>query len=178
MRIGTIVALVSAGACVGLSVEACGPSAVPAASAKVGAPLDASVAVRDAGVVDAGDAVDASALASLDALASRATSVAAGMREVARGEIAGDAADAKSATRVVARADDRDVCVRVTLVARSAVHAWLTDSRGDVLAEERDALDATLGARGPVCVRKGDAVTLRVEAGTPVVARFVAWESP
>jgi hypothetical protein len=177
MRAATIVALVA----VGVSATACAPSAMPATSAKLETPVAPSVVASDAGSVDAGDAVDASAMVTLDALAARATSVAAGMREAARGEIAGDAAgatNATTATRVIARADDRDVCVRVTMVARPAAHAWLADTRGDVLSDAAEATDATLGARGPVCVRKGDVVSLHLESKTPFVARFVAWQSP
>jgi hypothetical protein len=161
---------------VGLGVEACTPSVQPATSARAEAPVSAGAVVADAGLADAaGDAVDAAAILTLDALAARATSVAAGMREVARGEIVGDAS---GATHVIARADARDVCVRVTFGARAPVHASLVDARGDVLAEVRDAADATLGARGPVCVRKGDVVSLRFESSAPLGARFVAWESP
>jgi hypothetical protein len=64
------------------------------------------------------------------------------------------------------------------MVARPAAHAWLADTRGDVLSDAAEATDATLGARGPVCVRKGDVVSLHLESKTPFVARFVAWQSP
>jgi len=116
------------------------------------------------------------ALESLDALAARAPSVAAGMREVTRGEIV--PSDAGVVAREVVRADEQDVCVRVTLVARPAVHAWLTDTRGDVLADAKSAEDASLGTRGPVCVRKGSRVSLNIEASGAFVARFVGWASP
>jgi hypothetical protein len=172
MRIATRVALLSV--VVGVSAVACAERVPPATSAHVEVPTAASGG--DGGVVDAaGDAVaamDAAAFVSLDALAARAPSLAAGMREVARGEIAGEA------TRVIARAEDRDVCVRVTMVARYPVHASLIDARGEILADVKDAFDATLGAHGPVCTRKGDAVSLRVDAGAMSVVRFVAWQSP
>jgi hypothetical protein len=96
------------------------------------------------------------------------------MREVARGDLttAGGSAD-----RSIAQAG-ADTCVRVAMAAQPAVHAWLADSRGNRLTDEPDASSALLGALGPVCVRKGDAVTLHVEAHAPYVARFVAWASP
>jgi hypothetical protein len=66
----------------------------------------------------------------------------------------------------------------VAIAAQPAVHAWLTDVRGDVLADAKGMSEGTLATGGPVCVRKGDAVTLHVEAAGGFTARFVAWASP
>jgi hypothetical protein len=119
--------------------------------------------------------VGAEGLPSLEALAARGPSVAPGMREAARGEIV---TASGAAERSLVRADLADACVRVTLVAQPAVHAWLTDTRGDRLTDVNDATSALLAPLGPVCIRKGDAVTLHVEAQAPHAARFVAWTSP
>ncbi len=114
-------------------------------------------------------------LPSFDVLASRAPALAAGMREVARGDIA---SDSPSPTRVLARANGADTCTRLAFVAEPAVFASLLDDRGNVLAAGSPATDAAIGTRGPICVRKGDAVTLRVEGTPPWALRFVAWASP
>jgi len=58
------------------------------------------------------------------------------------------------------------------------VHAWLEDARANVLADGATAARVLLAARGPVCVRKGEALTLRAEAGEPFTLRFVVWASP
>ena len=157
------------------AMQACGSGGREVASPAPVSPAPAGIpAALDAGVGEAGDA--APALESLDALAARAPSVAAGMREVARGEVV--PSDAGVVAREIVRADEQDVCVRVTLVAQPAVHAWLTDTRGDVLADARSVEDASLGTRGPVCVRKGSRVSLHIEASGAFVARFVGWTSP
>lgn len=115
------------------------------------------------------------ALPALDGLAARGPSVAAGMREVARGEIV---AASGAADRSIAKADAADTCVRVVLAAQPAVHAWLTNARDVRLADVSDATNTLLAPLGPVCIRKGDTVTLHVEAHAPYGARFVAWASP
>jgi hypothetical protein len=120
----------------------------------------------------------APALLSVDALAARAPSLAPGMHEVARGDLTGIAG---TSAREIVRAEATDTCARLALVAQPPVRAWLSDARGDVLAEAPDAGEASLGPRGPVCVRKGDAITLHLEASEPSkvsAARFVAWASP
>ncbi len=127
-----------------------------------------------------GDPASAASVAStLDAttfalLASRATAVAPGMREVARVRSAGDAIE-------VARAGDRDACVRVAFEATSPVLAKLVDRAGNVLASnDAPATGGVLGKRGPVCVRKGDAVSVvaaPAEGATGSV-RWVAWQAP
>ncbi len=95
------------------------------------------------------------------------------MRETARGDMTGS-----SPPPVVASADAADTCARVALVAEPPAHAWLTDKRGTVLADVAKAEDTALGPHGPVCVRKGDAISLHVERTGPWSARFVAWGSP
>jgi hypothetical protein len=118
-------------------------------------------------------AASASDDAALAALAARGPSVAPGMREAARVRSSG-------ARVVVARAGERDACVRVAFEASAPVLAKLVDAAGNVLAAlDAPAQDGVLGARGPVCVRKGDAVSA-VAAGPDGGAssvRWVAWQS-
>jgi hypothetical protein len=113
-------------------------------------------------------------LPSLDALAARATSLAPGLREAARGELrAGDAGPF-----VVVRDVTTDTCVRVAFAASPEVHVSLVDARThDALADSSSAGDVALGAGGPVCVRRGGGVELRVEGGGAWRARFIAWRS-
>jgi hypothetical protein len=114
-------------------------------------------------------------LPGLDDLAALGPSVAAGMREVARGEIvaAGGAVE-----RGVVQAGPADTCIRLALAAQPPIRAWLTDGRGDRLAEVNDATRTLLAPSGPVCARKGDTITVHVEAHAAYAARFVAWASP
>jgi hypothetical protein len=102
------------------------------------------------------------------------------MKEVARGEIS---SEAPPFTRVLVRADGADTCARVAFLAGPPVHASLTDARGDILADVPSTTDTPLGTRGPVCVRRGDTITLNVSNasnpnGSVWLARFVAWSSP
>lgn len=119
-------------------------------------------------------------------LAARGAAVAPGMREVARMQSAGDKVE-------IARADARDACVRVAFEATSPVVAKLVDGEGNVLASsDSPATDGVLGEHGPVCVRRGEAVSAMAGApdGSPVApagagaaaavasVRWMAWESP
>ncbi len=158
---------------IALAMCACGssvPVAAPPPSAAPGPPASAlttAPAPAPAGPFEG--------LPSLDALSARGPAVAAGMHEVVRGEImtGGGAAE-----RAVVQAVQADTCLRVTVAAAPAVHAWLTNARGDRLADEKDVTSALLDALGPVCTRKGDTVTLHLEARDAFSARFVAWSSP
>jgi hypothetical protein len=114
---------------------------------------------------------DAGSAASFDALVARGAAIAPGMREVARTQSAGDKVE-------IAHAEGRDACVRVAFAASSPVIAKLMDGAGNVLASsDAPATDGVLGQRGPVCVRKGDAVSAVAE-GAGASIRWVAWESP
>jgi hypothetical protein len=104
-------------------------------------------------------------------LAARGAVVAPGMREVTRAESRGGAVE-------VARAGGRDACVRVAFTASSPVVAKLMDGDGNVLAmSDAPTMDGVLGEHGPVCVRKGDAVTAVAE-GAGANVHWVAWVSP
>jgi hypothetical protein len=152
----------------------CGPAAVPSsrvAPQKTAAGPPPVPAPADAGVVEA----PPPSIPSLDVIAARAGAVAPGMREVARGELS---SDGPSTPRILARAEGADTCVRVAFVATPAVHASLADSRGDVLADVPSASDTALAPHGPVCVRRGDSISLHLDAPGSWRVRFVAWASP
>jgi hypothetical protein len=108
----------------------------------------------------------------LDALAARAASLAPGMREEVRIESPGAPLPVP-----LLRADKADACARVAFAAASAGRAWLEDAKGAVLAETTGRSGA-LGLRGPVCVRRGDALTLRFDGPDGSRLRVVAWVSP
>ena len=108
----------------------------------------------------------------LDALAARAASLAPGMREEVRIETPG----ARLPVPLL-RADKADACARVAFAAPSAGRAWLEDAKGAVLAETSGRSGA-LGPRGPVCIRRGDTITLRFEGADVSRLRVVAWVSP
>jgi hypothetical protein len=110
-------------------------------------------------------------VAAFDALAARGRASSPGMREVARKETAGERVD-------LARAETRDVCVRVVFESSAPVLAKLVDGSGNVLvAGTAPATDGVLGEHGPVCVRKGDVVSCVADGG-PARIRWVAWAAP
>lgn len=125
------------------------------------APPLSIASVKDAGSSDA----------SFAALVALGATLAAGMREIARIQSAGNKVE-------IAHAEGHDACFRVAFAARSEVVAKLVDGQGNVLASSgAPATDGVLGPRGPVCVRKGDVVNAVAEvAGASIL--WVAWESP
>ena len=152
----------------------CGGDAKVRASPAATAPRATSQPARglDAGADDA-DAATSTVL-TLDLLAARGPWLAPGMREAARVETEG----ARSVRRELVRAAGRDLCARVVFAAGTTVHAWLEDDAGGVLADGGRAESGALGARGPVCVRRGDAIVLRAESDAPTSLRVVAWSAP
>ena len=157
-----------AGATVGCGGE---PSA-PAPRAPAARPLAATTG--QTGAADGGIDGAIRAPLTLDLLAARGSSLARGMTEVMRAEAWG----VRSVRRDVARAGDRDLCVRIAFAAGAVVHAWLEDATGTALADGGRAESGALGARGPVCVRRGDTVVLRVESDQPTDLRVVAFSAP
>ena len=110
-------------------------------------------------------------LTPFDTIAARGATLAPGMREAARKEGAADAVD-------LVKADTRDACVRVAFAASAPVTAKLVDHAGNVLAaSETPGTDGVLGAKGPVCIRRGDVVRALADAAG-VHVRWVAWEAP
>jgi hypothetical protein len=93
------------------------------------------------------------------------------MREVARKESGAEPVD-------LARAEGRDSCLRVAFNASVPVQARLVDGGGNTLATTAEPVtDGVLGARGPVCIRKGD-VLKGVAGASEAHVRWVAWEAP
>ena len=92
------------------------------------------------------------------------------MREVARRESGADAVD-------LTTAEGHDACVRVAFESSAPVTVKLLDQASNVLAAtEGPATEGVLGARGPVCVRKGDVVRGLAE-GAGARVRWMAWEA-
>jgi hypothetical protein len=119
-------------------------------------------------------AQSAEAEATFATLAARGALIAPGMREVTRAE----SSDRTRGAVEIARAGGRDACVRVAFMASSPVVAKLMDGDGNVLAtSDAPTVDGVLGEHGPVCVRKGDAVSAVAE-GPGASVRWVAWVSP
>jgi hypothetical protein len=116
----------------------------------------------------------ADAEAAFATLVARGAVVAPGMREVTRAA----SGDGRHGAVEVARAEGRDACIRVAFTASSPVVGKLMDGDGNVLAmSDAPTMDGVLGEHGPVCVRKGDAVSAIAE-GPGASVRWVAWVSP
>lgn len=118
-------------------------------------PVVAQARIRDAGavapVVDAGDP-----------LAVEPASLAPGMREVVKADI--------STSKNFEIPTEADTCVRVAVRSLSPVKVKLSSKSGTTFE------GSTIGEKGPVCVRKGDALTLDVT--TDAKTRVVVWASP
>lgn len=142
---------------------ACGAAVREPSPSPAPAPSPAAVTSADPGAPDT--------RTPFDTLAARGASLAPGMREAARKDGGADALD-------LVKADTRDACVRVAFAASAPVTAKLVDHAGHVLAaSETPATDGVLGAKGPVCIRKGDVVRGLADAAG-VHVRWVAWASP
>lgn len=127
-------------------------------------PSVARTSVRDGGLDAARDgAIDAGESNVIDP-----AHLAPGMREVVKSEIAVATSGAQVAIPISA---DADVCVRVA-VRPTNVRARLM-SKGGLLGE-----GPTIGEKGPVCVRKGDALTVELTAEAPTKANVIVWSSP
>jgi hypothetical protein len=148
-------------------VVACGPAVAPAG---IGVSHHSSDAGIDAPSDAAADVVET--WPSLESIATRAGPAARGMREVARTELS---TDAGRMSAEIARADTRDLCARVAYGAPDAVTARIEDATS-VLAERSGETEGMLGARGPVCVKRGGVLRVTFEGAARV--RFVAWIAP
>jgi hypothetical protein len=104
-------------------------------------------------------------------LEGRATVVAPGLHQAAERETGGERVE-------LVRAASHDACVRVAFESSSPVTARLLDADGGVLAEmHAAAAEGVLGEHGPVCIRRGDAVSAVAE-GSGVRVKWIAWTSP
>lgn len=138
-----------------LFLSGCGGEPAPPAKVAKTILRDAGAdAARDASV-DAGEPIDPAHLAP-------------GMREVVKTEIAVTSSGAQVA---IPSSPEADVCVRVA-VRPSNVRARLM-SKGGALSE-----GSTMGEKGPVCVRKGDTLSVELAAEAPTKATVLVWSSP
>jgi hypothetical protein len=127
---------------------------------------------RDGGPADGpGDGAppDGGDVRTVDAAALGAE-LAPGMRELEH-----VALDADAALHEIA-AGDADRCFRIAVVAKSIVDATLADDAGHVLATARGTT-AVLGAKGPVCLRRGHRATIAANGLAPNAELFV-WTAP
>jgi len=150
-----------------LLVCACG-----AAVTRTSEPAQPAAAVAPAtpAAASASSGADPASLAAFEALAAQGSSLAPGMREAARREGGPEAVTLVSA-------EGRDICLRVAFAATAPVKARLVDAAGNVLAtSDEPAADGVLGARGPVCVRRGDVVKGAAD-GPGARVRWIAWEA-
>jgi hypothetical protein len=103
-------------------------------------------------------------------LEARGPSLAPGMVQAVERESTGDRVE-------LVRSASKDTCLRVAFEAAQPVVVRLLESDGTVLAETRStATTGVLGDRGPVCIRKGVAVSAVAEGAGHI--RWIAWASP
>ncbi len=151
---------------------AAGPSAcggVPPARLLAAAP--ARTPIADAGTTGRGATTDG--LPSLDALAERGPTEAPLMREALR---TGAASPRSPDVRA-----EKDLCLRAVFASSVAVRASFADESGAVRGEAATGASGTVPPRGPVCVKKGEAVHLVVEAtgaSPSTAARAVIFAAP
>ncbi len=122
--------------------------------------------VHDAGLdaaIDAGQNLLAGARAEHDC-------VAPGAREAASATL-----DASRDRELALPAFDADTCVRAAFRASAPTAIALVDGRGATLASA-DGVAGAIGASGPICFRKGDAVTFRFEGQARIA--MVVWATP
>ena len=122
--------------------------------------------VRDAGLdaaIDAGPNLLAETLAEHDR-------VAPGAREAASATL-----DTSRDRELALPAFDADTCVRAAFHASAPTAIALVDRRAATLATA-DGVSGAIGASGPICFRKGDAVTFRFDGQARIA--IVVWETP
>jgi hypothetical protein len=109
--------------------------------------------------------------AGFDEIEQRWSGVVAGMRAVSAVE--GTSGDQEPLE--LARADGRDLCIRVAFEATEPIVATLVDGAGTSLARSAETSSGVLPEHGPVCVRRGE--TVRGSAVGPPAARvrWVTW---
>ncbi len=150
------------------ALGACGAAALPHPAGPTSA--------RDGGVGDAsaeGGPGDAAAEPAIVDAAALGATLAPGMRLVERTKL-----DVDGGTYALAPSD-ADRCYRVAILAPALVDATLTDDAGHVLATARGTNPA-LGARGPVCLRRGRRATVAITsiAGATTPVELIVWSAP
>lgn len=147
------------------ALAACGapprPSPTPPPAPRDAGPPEAGAPLAN----DAGPAPPA--VASFDALAAQAPTAAPLMREVLRAEWPAEA-------RLEV---ERDSCVRAAFAADAEVTVSFVDETGARRGPPTRGREGVVPAAGPVCFRKGEALTLAVEP-IPAVGRAVVWAAP
>jgi hypothetical protein len=139
-------------------------------------PLPTQPIVHAVTVLDAGPPAPLPQLVAMEDLAANAASVAPGMHELARRE-----SESLHVHEEAGQAREKDLCVRVLFAATSDVRATLENAKGEMLVETTGASRGVLGPRGPVCVRKGETLFVRIDADEDAGAlhtRFIVWGSP
>jgi hypothetical protein len=132
--------------------------------------LVAHVPATTATTPEAAEASPTPFLPSLEALASRASELAPGMREAARGE-------GSLPLTVSIPTSPSNACIRVLVRAGVPVIAALVTDGGATLDESRAGSTALVGAQGPVCLKRNQATRVEVQ-GPPGIARYVVWATP
>lgn len=76
----------------------------------------------------------------------------------------------------LARAEERDTCMRVAFEASEPVVAALVDAASTTLAtSSSEQTRGLLAEHGPICVRKGDAIYALATGPVTARVRWVAW---
>lgn len=109
--------------------------------------------------------------AAFDEIEQRWSGLVAGMRPVS--SVEGTAGDLEALE--LARAEGRDLCVRVAFEAPEAVVASLIDGAGASLARSAEQASGLLPEHGPVCVRRGDSVRGIASGPAATRVRWVTW---
>jgi hypothetical protein len=105
-------------------------------------------------------------LPDFDALAAKQPVLAAGLHELARGDVTSSVALPKA---------EHDTCVRIVVVGAQPLRASLVTKDGAVLASmSKPAREAVLGDRGPVCFHASSEPRLTVD-GDAGAARYIVW---
>ena len=153
------------------SLLAVGASACGTHPARLPAAATARAPIGDAGPSEAGATTDG--LPSLDALAARGPTEAPLMREALR---TGTASPRSPDVRA-----DRDLCLRAVFASSAAVRASFADESGAARGDVTAGASGTVPPRGPVCVKRGEALHLVVEStpgSPPTTARAVIFAAP
>ncbi len=73
---------------------------------------------------------------------------------------------------------DRDTCVRATFAATAVVRGSFADAAGLVRGEVTTASAGVIPARGPACMKKGEALRLVVADARGATVRAVIFAAP
>ncbi|HEY1958676.1 MAG TPA: hypothetical protein VGH28_23825 [Polyangiaceae bacterium] len=125
---------------------------------------------RDAGTDAARDAATDAGPSALVLLERSRDDVAPGAREAASAEL-----DLSRDHELGMQPFDVDTCLRAAFRAGAPTSITLLDARERTVATA-DGSEGMIGASGPICFRKGDAVTFRFEGASRLA--IVVWATP